>query len=559
MPGKTMTAIRSLVAASAVLVLVCCGAPQPAPTPQPTPSAPIPVGSLFATSDSCAACHNWLTAPKGEDISVGTDWRPTMMANSARDPYWHASVTREVRLHPPARAVIEDACASCHMPMSRYEAKSGGRTGEVFANLPIGESAAPAAHLAADGTSCTVCHQITADKLGTRESFSGGFTVQIAQQQGSRRAFGPFPVDNDHVLLMRAASGYEPVEAAHIRQSEVCATCHMLITTTLGPDSKPIGELPEQVPYLEWRHSAYPATQSCLTCHMPAVDAAVAISSVLGVPRSGVRRHEFLGGNVLMPRILDRFRQQLGVVALPQELDASLQRQTRYLQSQAAAVTIAGARLDGRRLQVDVVVENRAGHKLPSAYPSRRAWLHVTVRDARGRIVFESGAVRPDGSIQGNDNDADASRYEPHYTEIDAADKVQIYESVMTDPAGAVTTVLLSGVRYVKDNRLLPRGFDKATADKDIAVLGAAATDADFTGGQDTVRYSADVADSPGPFRVQAELLYQPIGYRWAQNLRAEKSPEADRFVSYYEALASSSWVRLARGETTVPSRTGAE
>jgi hypothetical protein len=222
-------------------------------------------------------------------------------------------------------------------------------------------------------------------------------------------------------------------------------------------------------------------------------------------------------------------------------------------------VTIAGARLDGRRLQVDVVVENRAGHKLPSAYPSRRAWLHVTVRDARGRIVFESGAVRPDGSIQGNDNDADASRYEPHYTEIDAADKVQIYESVMTDPAGAVTTVLLSGVRYVKDNRLLPRGFDKATADKDIAVLGAAETDADFTGGQDTVRYSADVADSPGPFRVQAELLYQPIGYRWAQNLRAEKSPEADRFVSYYEALASSSWVRLARGETTVPSRTGAE
>lgn len=37
------------------------------------------------------------------------------------------------------------------------------------------------------------------------------------------------------------------------------------------------------------------------------------------------------------------------------------------------------------------------------------------------------------------------------------------------------------GVRYIKDNRLLPRGFRKSSAPRDIAVVGHAADDADST------------------------------------------------------------------------------
>ncbi|MCK7480375.1 MAG: hypothetical protein M0C28_26330 [Candidatus Moduliflexus flocculans] len=36
-----------------------------------------------------------------------------------------------------------------------------------------------------------------------------------------------------------------------------------------------------------------------------------------------------------------------------------------------------------------------------------------------------------------------------------------------------MTTVLLSASQYLKDNRILPAGFDKATAHGDIAVRGA--------------------------------------------------------------------------------------
>jgi hypothetical protein len=39
----------------------------------------------------------------------------------------------------------------------------------------------------------------------------------------------------------------------------------------------------------------------------------------------------------------------------------------------------------------------------------------------------------------------------------------------MVDSEGGVTTGLLAAVRFIKDNRVLPRGFDKSTAGDDIA------------------------------------------------------------------------------------------
>ena len=48
--------------------------------------------------------ENGLVSPAGEDVSIGVSWRSSMMANSARDPYWQAAVRREV-LHHPARLV----------------------------------------------------------------------------------------------------------------------------------------------------------------------------------------------------------------------------------------------------------------------------------------------------------------------------------------------------------------------------------------------------------------------------------------------------------------------
>jgi hypothetical protein len=102
-------------------------------------------------------------------------------------------------------------------------------------------------------------------------------------------------------------------------------------------------------------------------------------------------------------------------------------------------------------------------------------------------------------------------------------------------------------VRFLKDNRLLPRGFDKQTADPEIAPQGGAAEDPGFVGGSDRVKYSVDLGPAQGPFTVEAELWYQPIGFRWANNLKEYRAFEPQRFTGYYDSLGAVTAVRLAR------------
>jgi hypothetical protein len=510
-------------------------------------------GTMFVTSHECIACHNGLTTPGGEDVSIGVSWRASMMANSARDPYWQAGVRRETLDHPKAAAAIEDECATCHMPMSRTKAHAENRHGEIFAHLPFAPDGRDDDRLAADGVSCTACHQIGPDRLGTSESFNGGFVVAPPAPTGDRQMLGPYDVDRGRQAIMRSATGMTPAQAQHLRESEVCATCHTLFTKALGANGEVLGELPEQVPYLEWRHSAFRGEQSCQACHMPEIAQPTRIASVLGEDRTGVRRHTFLGGNFFMLRMLNRYRDELGVEALPQELEAAAAATIAQLRQQTASIAMARADSAPGQLAIDVTVRNLTGHKLPTAYPSRRVWLHVTIRDRDGRVMFESGAIDGPGSIRGNDNDEDAARFEPHHTEIRSGDDVQIYESIMRDVNGAVTTGLLRGTGYIKDNRLLPRGFDKTTASADIAVRGAAQHDPDFAAESDSVRYIVNTAGRPGPFQVVAELLYQPISFRWARNLRDYDAMETRRFVAWYDAMAGGSSQALASATASVP------
>ena len=502
--------------------------------------------SLFTHSDNCVACHNGLTTPSGEDVSIGATWRSTMMANSARDPYWQAGVRRETIDHPKHAAAIQDECAACHMPMSARIERTGGGPGQVFAHLPIAGGSSPLHRLAADSVSCTVCHQIAPDRLGTRESFNSNFVLQPTPRDGARPIFGPYAIDPGRRTIMRSVTGFVQAEAPHIKQSELCASCHTLITEAYGPGGEVIGSLPEQMNYQEWQHSAFNREQrSCQSCHMPKAEGPIRASSVLGDARDSMSRHLFVGGNAFMVGILGRYRDELGVEASPAELDATAGATVRQLQRETAEIAVSEPRVAGSALAFDVGITNLTGHKFPTGYPSRRTWLHVTVRDARGGVVFESGALDDTGAIRGNDADERASAFEPHYEEITRPDQVQIYEPILGDRDGAPTTGLLTAVQYLKDNRLLPRGFDKRTAAPEIVVHGTAADDADFTGGGDRVRYRIPAATT-GPYQVQVELRYQPIAYRWAQNLGRYDAPEPARFLRYYNAGASGSSVVVA-------------
>lgn len=537
--------------------------PPPTATPPVTPTAeegqtpsnkapPLPMdrNAFFLASGACAVCHEGLFDESGADVSLGSAWRSTMMANSARDPYWQASLRAEVEAHPEQRSTIEELCARCHAPMAHFTA---GVRQEPVALLDDGllNEAHPLRAFAADGVSCSVCHQIRDEGLGLPQSYSGGYVIDRELPDGERLSFGPYSVEDDQAAIMQKGSGHIPTQSLHIAGSEVCATCHVLYTPYVDAHGQPAGEFPEQVTYLEWFYSSYRRTQSCQECHMPTAEGGVSIASSSVNPRSPFAQHTFVGANTYLLRIFEQFGAELGATASASQFGEAGRRTEVQLAEQTAKVTVENVSLSGVHFSAEVVIEDLAGHKFPTGFPSRRAWLHIILSDASGQVLFESGGYGPDGSIAGNDNDADPSQFEPHYQAIVSADQVQIYETILRDSEGAVTTQLMRAAGYLKDNRLLPWGFEKGAPYEDIAVRGQARDDENFLEGGDRVLLDLPLGGSSGgPYSLRVELLYQSVGFRWIENLRGLPGAEIDRFMGYTAAVLNVPVV-VASAETT--------
>ncbi len=524
--------------------------PPPSATPAPTAAIPatgetsragVPLsnfaGDFFSASGACAICHTNLKTDKGEDVSLDSFWRATMMANAARDPYWQASVQAEINGFPDLADDIGDNCATCHMPMARTALASQGEPAPILGSGGLLDPEHPTSDLAMDGVSCSLCHQILETGLGGAATLSGDYKVDLETRKPERRIFGPYTSEGKLAALMNSASGFVPTKGPHLSSAGLCATCHILYTPALDADGTAVGEFPEQMIFFEWYYSGFRQERTCQDCHMPEVEGGVRISNLAEVMRSPFSRHSFVGGNAYMLRMLDTFGGELGVTASSEQFSQAIQRTRVQLQEHTAEVEIAEVAIFANRMIIDVDVRNQVGHKFPAGYPSRRAWLHLTVRDAAGGVVFESGGYDAQGIIHGNANDADATAFEPHYDTISDAGQVQIYEAILEDTEGQVTTRLLRALGYRKDNRLLPAGFEKSAPYEDIAVRGDAFVDEDFVDGSDRITYRVDLGGATGPYTVEVELVYQSIGHRWAEKLRNEAGDLAARFLRFYDEV----------------------
>lgn len=422
------------------------------------------------------------------------------------------------------------------MGMARYQAFVDGTNIEVLTPgfLDPGHYLHEAAM---DGVSCTLCHQIQPNGLGTLDSFTGKYVIDTATVPPNRLIFGPY----DQVLQnpMQQSAGFLPtledVSRPHLTDSAHCGSCHTLYTPALDKDGNLLNyEFPEQTTYLEWEHSGI--SQSCQDCHLPDAAGSVVISNRPRrlAARTPFGQHHYVGGNSFMVNLLQANADILGVTADAAHFDATLSRTLTQLQQNTAELTVNASRA-GDTLSVTVDVKNLAGHKLPSGLPSRRCWLHVVVTDANNNLIFESGKPLADGRIEGNDaEDNDSATYEFHWEVITAPDQVQIYEPIMLTYEGEVTYTLLRAYSYVKDNRLLPAGFDKNSSPGDIAVFGMAVADGDFIGGSDQVTYLIETTGAKGRLTVTVELLYQTLSYPFVADLATTDTILVNNFMGLY-------------------------
>lgn len=495
---------------------------------------PITRNDYFHASGNCDGCHgNDPTGfanvdAEGNDISPIQLWRGSMMANSAKDPFWRAKVSHEVTLNPAHQSALEDKCTSCHAPLGRYSYHIDNLGPYAMSNLSTDS-------LGMDGVSCVSCHKQTTVQLGSLHSGNLNFTT-------SPIVFGPHA--KPFTPPMQDFVGLEPVESQHILDAGICAGCHTLLTESVDLNGTPTGStFVEQATYHEWLNSVYEQQGyqgTCQGCHMPRVNDGVVLSAnyTFLPQRSPVGKHELAGANVFMLKLMRDNWQQLGLWSDDADLSRTINATENMLRTQTLNVDLQMAGLTADTAYFTLRLENLAGHKFPSGYPSRRAFVEFIVTDNAGNPIFTSGLMDANHNLQN-----EMVPFEPHRNVINQPSQTQIYEMVMGDVNGNFTSVLERGYQHLKDNRLAPKGFTMAhTVYDTVQIVGNALTDPDFNfegglegSGTDVVRYHVPLNGFSGNLKAVARIRYQTLPPRWTQEMFALNTAPINTFKNMYE------------------------
>lgn len=494
--------------------------------------SPIDSGEYFLGSITCRGCHGPDSAnyanldENGNDVNLYDDWESTMMALSAKDPLWRAKVSHEILVNPSHADELQTKCTSCHAPMGHYSAMFKGHEFYTIADLEQDT-------LGLNGVACGACHMIGPDSL-----FGLNFSGEIGYDT-SRVEYGPFP--NPVIGPMELYTGLIPTYSTHMDRAEVCAPCHTLITKTADLNGNSTGAtFVEQATFHEWVNSTYNNSQPCQSCHMPKIpDPVILANGYLGLPpRSPFNLHQFAGANVTMLKLIKDNKAALGIDVDDRKFDSTIVLTMQQLQEKSIDMTLNVDSVTTDTLYASVKLRNKAGHKFPSGYPSRRAYVQFVIQ-SNGDTLFSSGNLTANYDVEGHD-----PVFEPHYNVITNPQQVQIYEMIMGDVNGDRTTVLERAADFLKDNRLPPIGFTSSHSVYDtVKIVGEALTDPNFNKagsiegtGTDIIYYHIPLNNFSGTVNVSAAVYYQTLNPRWLAEMFSLSSAPINAFKTMFDA-----------------------
>ena len=486
----------------------------------------------FPTQSNCGGCHGFdieefaLVDAEGNDVNIYDDWRPTMMANAAKDPFWRAKVSHEGLINPDHKNVLEDKCTSCHAPMGHYTSKYHLEPYYTMDSLLIDT-------IGLDGVSCGTCHQISAENLGNQHSGNINFDT-------TRVAYGPY--DMPFAAPMTSFVGFTPVQSDHIHDAGICASCHTLITNSVDLDGELTGTtFTEQATYHEWLNSVYNDDVTCQGCHLPQIQDSVIISDnyLFLEGKSPFGLHELVGANTMMLQLMRDNKESLGINAEDYMYNETIEKTFEMLQEKSIDMNLEMYMLDFDSAYFKVQLSNKAGHKFPSGYPSRRASIQFVVTTEEGDTLFKSGLMTDSFETEGED-----AQFEPHYQMINQSSQAQIYELVGGDVNGNFTTILERAFEALKDNRLAPVGFTTAHEVYDTTqIVGNALADPDFNkdengtegSGSDIVYYHVPLNEYNGLIHISVKIFYQSLPPKWMAEIFEDSTPEIETFRAMFD------------------------
>lgn len=500
----------------------------------------------ISDSSVCRECH------AGYDAENGTHetWAGSLMAHAARDPLFRAQMTT-------ANQDADNAgyfCMRCHVPLAFV-------TGNA---LPPDGSALDAKD--EDGVSCHFCHSMV-DPL-----FEPGTSPPVDEEILS--ALDEVPTHYGNAMFVLDPAGtrrgpYDPAAAGHIalespfhRRSELCGTCHDVgnVATSLQPDGSyrynALGEpatdpdLAAQFPlertYSEWKLSEFASQgvemggrfgdpaggviRTCQDCHMPRTKGR---GAAMGPLRQDLALHDFAGAAA---PVLD-----LIAALYPNDPNVDLAALARG-RAKAVSMLERAASLDvfSQAGALVVRVTNETGHKLPTGHiEGRRVWIHVSIRDAVGRLLAEYGG------------------YDEATATLDEA-STAVYEmwvGLSADAAAATgleegrTGHMVLADTILKDNRIPPRGFENAA----FADAGAPVVAWAYLDGQYFDEQSFPVPENA--WWADVALHYQSTPREYIEHLRDANVTDAwgDTLYALWEETGRGAPIRMASARVELP------
>ena len=340
----------------------------------------------FATAKYCGHCHQ----------EAHAQWRQSAHSNSNR-PIWYL---RNVNLLTAQKGVeYTRHCEGCHDPIALF---AGVLTEGGPGKRPYDQ----------DGITCTVCHSI--QKVDTRGtgSYVMGIPAVLVDEEGK-------PVTHsvsDAEILANLDRHSKAVMKDFYRTSEFCSSCHKAALPRSLNDYKWQRAISL---YDEWQGSAFSkqsplpfyvkdSVSTCQTCHM---QREALESPDPGAKKGQLASHRWLGANTIIPKFYGFDEQARRIVQFLQNnvfnvdlfaLEHGDASDTSVPQTVSAPLgLVAYSVAPGERLTADVVIQNKgiAHSHVPEQRDMYESWVSFTVKDATGKILSESGFLKPGGDL----------------------------------------------------------------------------------------------------------------------------------------------------------------